>query len=133
MKRWSFILIGGFGLGLSLWFGFMLFLGGPLLAVPTADVTAVEIGLVVVGMVLAIAGLYGGRDAAELDRVVLGKPIPRDHKVGGPEIDFRCPTCMKVYRASPLLAGRPFMCRECNGKFQVPAATSIRALPASAA
>jgi hypothetical protein len=133
MKRWSFILLGGFGLGLSLWFGFMLFLGGPLLTVPANDVIPVEIALIVTGVVLTVAGFFGGRDAAELDRVVLGKPIPRDHHVGGPEIDFRCPTCMKVYRASPMLAGRPFMCRECNGRFQVPTATSIRALPASAA
>jgi hypothetical protein len=91
----------------------------------------VEIILVVAGIALALIGLYGGRGAGEFDPAILVKSSARrDHHVDGTEIDFRCPTCQKVYRASPMLAGRPFMCRECNGKFEVPVVSNIRALPA---
>ena len=130
MKRWFYILLGGFGLGLSLWAGFMLWLGGPIILSATAYVMPVEISLVVIGIVLAGLGLYNGREAGEFDPRRYNRASQRrDHHVGGSEIDFRCPTCQKVYRASPMLAGKPFMCRECNGRFQVPAVSSIRALP----
>jgi uncharacterized integral membrane protein len=79
-----------------------------------------QVVLIVLGAVLAWAGFLNGRKAGEFDvRRYVKSAKKRDHHVAGTEIDFACPACRKSYRASPLLAGKPFSCRECGGTFIV--------------
>jgi hypothetical protein len=131
MKRWFFILLGGFGLGLSLWSAFMLCLGAPVILGFAAYMLPAEIGLMVAGVVLAVIGFYSGRTVGEYSYKSYSKR--GGNQVNGVEVQFRCPSCQKVYRGSPMLAGKPFMCRGCGGQFVVPAASEVRALPAPAA
>jgi hypothetical protein len=130
MKRWFFILLGGLGLGLSLWSGFMLCLGGPVILGFAAYMLPAEIGLMALGVVLAVVGFYSGRSVGEYSYKSYSHR--RHQPRGGAEIQFRCPSCQKVYRGSPMLAGKPFMCRDCGGRFEVPTVSEIFALPAPA-
>ena len=116
MRRWFFILLGG--LGLSLVGGSV---AGLLWLQPPGQSNALrmiilEAVLIVAGMTLAIIGFVNGRNAGELDV----KNYPRrDYGVGGSEINFGCPACGKMFRGSPLLAGKKFTCRDCRQVFEV--------------
>jgi ribosomal protein L37AE/L43A len=120
MKRWFYILLGGFGIMLTLWALFTIMYTPAVPPAFTQWVLPIQIGLAILGLILGWVGFLNGRDAGEFD---VGKYVrsarKRDHNVNGTEIDFACPACQKTYRASPLLAGKPFSCRECGGTFIV--------------
>jgi hypothetical protein len=120
MKRWFFILLGAFGIMLIMWSVFT-FLYTPSIPVAYSQwVLPAQVTLIVLGLILGWIGFWNGKRAGEFD---VGKYVKsarkRDHRVNGVEIDFACPACHKSYRASPLLAGKPFSCRDCGGTFIV--------------
>ena len=120
MRRWVYILLGGFGAGLVVLAGFMLWLSQ---TIEPRFATAIMIGssvAIALGLTLCLIGFVQGRRAGELDISAYTKAPRRDYGVAGTEIDFECPICHKSYRASPLLAGKPFKCRECRESFDVP-------------
>jgi hypothetical protein len=120
MKRWFYILLGGLGVCLSLVAAFLLWQSP---WIPPGDqvlVTVLEYAAIPVGIGLACLGWINGKRAGEFDIAAYVKSSrKRDHHVSGSEIDFECPVCHKGYRASPLLEGRPFTCRECQQVFNV--------------
>ena len=132
MKRWFYILLGGLGMGLMAAAVFVLCASSDL--PPAISSTAFHIAeyiAVVVGLVMGVVGFIYGREAGELDIRQALKAGRRDHGVAGKEIDFECPICHKGYRASPMLAGKPFTCRECREVFDVPLSSAVfPALPA---
>jgi predicted RNA-binding Zn-ribbon protein involved in translation (DUF1610 family) len=120
MKRWFYILLGAVGIMLAIWSAFMFF--DPPWVPPAYErwLVVAEIVLGILGVILGWVGFLNGRKAGEFD---IGQYVrssrKRDHHVAGMEIEFSCPACHKIYRASPLLAGKPFSCRECGGTFVV--------------
>jgi hypothetical protein len=120
MRRWWFILLGGFGAGLSAWAAFMLWLAPVVPPRLTVPLMVGEIISIVLGLILCIVGFVQGRRAGEMDITQYTKTPRRDYGVAGAELDFQCPLCKKGYRASPLLAGKPFTCRDCREVFDVP-------------
>ena len=120
MRRWVFILLGGFGAGLVVLAGFMIWLSQTM---EPRFANRIWIGssvAIVAGLTLCVIGFVQGRQAGELDISSYAKAPRRDYHVAGSEIGFECPICHKTYRASPLLAGKPFKCRECRESFDVP-------------
>jgi hypothetical protein len=119
MKRWFYILLGG--LGMSLTSGAivaMIWLQAPGNTNP-ARVLICEGVLLVAGIAMGVMGFINGRNAGELDINGYMKAPRRDYGVDGHEIGFYCPACKKGYRASPLLAGKQFTCRDCQKVFSV--------------
>jgi hypothetical protein len=121
MKRWFYILLGGLGICLALASMFLLWQSQ---FIPPAYQVRVEICeyiSVPLGLLLGYLGFVNGKRAGEFDVAAYIKASrKRDHHVSGTEIEFSCPVCHKGYRASPLLAGRPFTCRDCQEVFEVP-------------
>ena len=120
MRRWVFILLGGFGAGLVVLAGFMLWLSQTMEPRFATRILVGAIVAIVVGLVLCVIGFVQGKRAGELDITAYTRMKRRDYGVEGAEINFECPICHKSYRASPLLAGKPFKCRECQESFDVP-------------
>ena len=121
MKRWFYILMGGLGICLALASAFMLCQPPFVTLGYQKIVTISEFVSIPLGIAMAWIGLVNGRSAGEFDIGAYNRASrKRDHHVAGTEIDFSCPVCHKGYRASPLLAGKPFTCRECNQVFDVP-------------
>ncbi len=125
MKRWFYILLGGFGIMLTLWSLFTMIYSPQLPPTYAQWLLPSQIVLALLGLILGWAGFLNGKRAGEFD---IGQYVrssrKRDHRVNGTEIDLACPACHKTYRASPLLAGKPFRCRECNDTFIVQTQTS---------
>lgn len=124
MRRWTFILMGGLGAGLVV----LAVLGMWLTSIIEGRyVNAVVIAswiMLPIGIVLCVVGFVQGKRAGELDISAYTRARPRDYHVAGHEIEFVCPSCRKTYRASPLLGGKPFICRECQITFNVPSGLS---------
>jgi hypothetical protein len=125
MRRWVYILMGAFGAGLVVLAGFMLWLMQSIEPRYGPAITIISPIVIVVGLTLCVIGFVQGRRAGELDISAYAKTPRRDYGVAGTEIDFVCPICHKPYRASPLLAGKPFKCRECRESFDVPRVRSL--------
>jgi hypothetical protein len=122
MKRWFYILLGGLGVGLALASAFMLWLSPSLPPPYPTPVLICEYLFIAVGLGLGWMGFVNGKRAGEFDIAdYIKSGRRRDHHVSGTEIRFECPMCHKGYRASPLLAGRGFTCRECQQMFTVTA------------
>jgi uncharacterized integral membrane protein len=122
MKRWFYILLGAFGVMLVMLSIFTMIETPAIPLAYTQWLLPSQVGLIILGSILACAGFLNGKKAGEFDvRQYVKSARKRDHRVDGTEIDFACPACNKSYRASPLLAGKPFSCRECGGTFIVKA------------
>jgi hypothetical protein len=120
MKRWFYILLGGLGVCISLASAFLLWQSQFIPPAYQAVVTIFEYVSIPLGIGLACLGWINGKRAGEFDIAAYVKSArQRDHHVSGSEIDFECPVCHKAYRASPLLVGRPFTCRDCREVFNV--------------
>jgi hypothetical protein len=130
MRRWVYILMGGLGAGLVVMAGFMFWLSQSIEPRFATAIMIISSIAVVVGLFLCVIGFVQGKRAGELDISAYTRTPRRDYGVAGAEIDFACPVCHKPYRASPLLAGKPFKCRECRESFDVP---RVRALTSGAA
>jgi hypothetical protein len=121
MKRWFYILLGGFGVCLAL--TSLFFICFPANDLPPSYVTPVSVCeylFVPAGLLLGWMGFVNGRDAGEYNVAdYIRSSRKRDHHVSGKEINFQCPVCHKGYRASPLLLGRAFTCRDCQQQFEV--------------
>jgi hypothetical protein len=125
MKRWFYILLGGLGVGLALASMFLIWQSQFVPPSYQTLVAVVEYVSVPLGLGLGCMGLINGRRAGEFDIAAYNRASrKRDHHVSGAEIEFECPMCHKGYRASPLLAGKPFTCRECREVFDVPKTSS---------
>jgi hypothetical protein len=117
MRRWFFILMGAVGVCLTAGAVVGMVYVQPLSQLNATRALIVEIIGLILGVVLGIAGFVNGRNAGELDISTYMKARRRDHHVSGSEISFACPACGKRYRGSPLLAGKPFTCRDCQQVF----------------
>ena len=121
MKRWLYILLGGLGVGLALASMFLLWQSFFIPPAYQSLVAVCEYLAIPLGLGLGVLGFVNGKRAGEYNIAAYIKASrKRDHHVSGSEIDFTCPVCHKVYRASPLLAGKPFKCRDCQQAFDVP-------------
>jgi hypothetical protein len=120
MRRWVYILLGGFGAGLVVLAGFMMWLSQSIEPRFYTRIMILSWAAIAIGLTLCVIGFVQGKRAGELDISSYAKAPRRDYHVAGDEIDFACPVCHKAYRASPLLAGKPFKCRECKESFDVP-------------
>ncbi len=129
MRRWMFILLGALGAGLAGWAAFWLWLS------PTVEprfatlLNIFAVAGIIVGSSLCAIGFIQGKRAGELDISAYTRTPRRNHGVAGAEIDFECPICHKGYRASPLLAGKSFKCRDCREIFSVSARRSLTSPP----
>jgi hypothetical protein len=120
MKRWFYILLGGLGVGMALGSIFLILQAQFIWPAYQTLATVLEYVSIPVGLVLGWMGLIYGKQAGEFDIAAYIKSSrKRDHHVSGSEIEFACPMCHKIYRASPLLAGKPFICRDCREVFDV--------------
>ena len=139
MKRWFYILLGGLGLSLAAGSVVAMIWFKPISSSNAILMLICECALILVGIALGAVGFINGRLAGEIDISAYMKAPRRDYGVDGSEVDFRCPACGKPYRASPLLVGKPFTCRDCRNVFEVsqsngggklPEPTERRLLPA---
>jgi len=132
MKRWFYIFLGGLGFGLALACGFMIWWAPQLPPPYNLWLTICEYVFIPLGVVLGVMGFINGREAGEFNIAEYKRSSrKRDHHVSGTEIEFACPICHKIYRASPLLAGKPFNCRDCREVFEVPGSSPPPPPPSS--
>jgi hypothetical protein len=130
MKRWFYILLGGLGVAVSLASLFLIWQSPFIPPAYQVLVTVIEYVSIPLGLGLGFMGLINGRRAGEFDIGAYNRSSrKRDHHVSGSEIEFECPVCHKGYRASPLLAGKPFTCRDCREGFDVPRNSSFTSGP----
>jgi hypothetical protein len=115
-----FILMGGLGAGLAVLAGLAMWLSPSVDGRYRNTVVVIAWTMLPIGVIMCITGFIQGRRAGELDISAYARAPRRDYHVSGNEIEFVCPSCRKTYRASPLLGGKPFICRECAVTFNVP-------------
>jgi hypothetical protein len=115
-----FILMGGLGAGLVALAGLAMWLSTIIEGRYASAIAIAGWVILPIGLVLCVLGFVQGRRAGELDISAYTRTPRRDYHVAGQEIEFICPSCRKTYRASPLLGGKPFICRECQVTFNVP-------------
>ena len=84
-----------------------------------------EVGTALVGLCLTWAGFAQARAASEYGMRVSGRSRRRAEAAAAPavELSFDCPGCGRTYRATGQMAGRPFACRVCDARFNVPRET----------
>jgi hypothetical protein len=129
MKRWFYILLGGLGLSLAAGSVVAMIWFKPISSSNAILLLICECALILVGAALGTVGFINGRLAGEIDISAYMKAPRREYGVDGGEVDFRCPACGKPYRASPLLAGKPFTCRDCRTVFEVSPTGAVANLP----
>jgi hypothetical protein len=116
-----FILMGGLGASLVALAGLGMWLSSSNIEGRYVNAVLICAWVILpIGVVMCAVGFVQGKRAGELDISAYTRARPRDYHVAGREIEFVCPSCRRSYRASPLLGGKPFICRECQVTFNVP-------------